>query len=193
MVRKAKYNRRYPSKKTVKKIVKYELAKNMETKFLAIAENGRSIIPPGALNATEYKLNNPTQGIAQSQRIGSQIKHTGLYMRGNFTNLGNNNVIRMIMYIPKDSDDSMQTETYSINTIVDTDKYTVLMDRLYTVNTQYPIKNFIIKKKLKMTTQFENTTNTITRNAIKLYFVSNGVGPNFPTLNLQVKTYFKDG
>ena len=192
MVRKAKYNRRYPSKKTVKKIVKYELAKNMETKFVTVVDSGQRIEPPGT-NNTEYVLNDAFQGTGQQERIGSQMKNTGLYMRGNITNVGNNNVVRMILYIPKAPASSMKNDTYSVNTIVDTDKYTVLLDKLYTVNTQYPIKNFIIKKKLRMTTQYLNNSNNVTKNILKLYFVSNGVASNFPELNLQTKTYFKDG
>lgn len=140
-----------------------------------------------------------SQGDTQNDRQGNQIIVTGIYSKL-FINAGDGiNNCRVILYIPRDADDSLSTLTPS--QAIDMDKYTVLYDRIINVSTtagDYS-KPFVIARKFNkgrrkgMTVQYSSTTGTsVERNNLKLYVVGDSGAIPDPNFNGHIRVYYKD-
>lgn len=149
-----------------------------------------------------YTLNDVALGNQQSQRDGNQILVTGIYGKGVIQFPDTYNIVRMILYIPKDSDHKLGTDdTIDVPTLLDQDRYTILEDRYFAgaYDGGPRVKTFTIKKSFTrggrkgMVTRWDGVNATdFSRNPIGLYFVSDSVAVSDPTVTLQLRTYYKD-
>lgn len=190
MVRKMQMRRRRPVRRqNLKKVIKSVLMKNVEKKF-----NLWSPVSPTSdfnnTNPLDESLTDISQGVAQTGRVGNQIKMTGQYGKVFLVNTGaNTSLVRWIMYIPKEANDALSSLQYSDP--IDKDRYTVLEDRFLTLgslqndNGSIPATKIVnIRRRLRNTVQFSGSGATsYTKNPIKVYAVSNSAD------NISVRGY----
>lgn len=190
----------HPSQRTaVKKIVQKTINRNSETKFRLISYNGQAITDT-ARTPINILLQNITQGDSQTQRQGNQIIVTGLFFSLTFLYADDTNIVRLIIYMPKDITDDMATDTISVNTAIDLDKYTVLEDRkVFVDNTSHKQAKFNYKKKFNKGTRrglqtiwHSTAGGDVTKNAIKFYVVSDSTAISDPAMSGEVRLYYKD-
>lgn len=170
--------------------------KNIETKFKLTDFNGT---PTSVFNsAVPYHtwLNTVGSGSGQHNRIGHQVKHTGMYGRLFLeAPLGGGApaqaLCRLIMYIPKNSDDDLNIP---YNGAVDTDKFTILMEKLFVVGSDASVPRTItmqIKRKLRNVTQYSGGNAVdVSKNPIGLFIVSDTVDD--VEINGFIKCFYKD-
>jgi len=202
------YRRRYKRRRqNVRSLVKREIDAQAEKKFKIVSWSGKDI-PSSAGTPVDQVVSTTDQGTGQQYRIGNMTMLTGLYADLWFTiqdvGAGTGGVpqftaIRMLLYIPKEA--SSPLASMAFNGAPDTDKYTVLMDKLITLD-QY---NLIKRRQLKFSwtrngrrgihQQFSGSAGTtVTKNPVYLYLVSDYAGANTlpPHVDGYIKCYFKD-
>lgn len=179
-------------------ICQRRIEKNQETHFgynslsaVGIYDNARS--------GRSYELTDIDQGDTQYTRTGNSIFVTGFYFRGYLTCADTTNLVRVIMYIPKDPSSVLAPSPQSN---LDMDVCTIIYDKLFTLAYQQDTHQriLIIKKKFNrgrkrgIHVQYEDGTGTnVTKNKIMLYFVSDSAAVSDPTIDGQARLYFKDG
>lgn len=169
---------------------------NQETKRLDVAWNGVSI-PSGGIGAYTINLINLSQGPGEQQRVGDQIFITGMYGRFQITGADATNIARVLIYIPRDTDDVLS----SIETYQDPDPslYTVLYDRTVTLTAngefvkQITCKlNFRRGNRRGIRVKYAGATTTPTWNNIKMVATSDSGAVTHPTLSGHLNLYMKD-
>lgn len=141
-------------------------------------------------------------GTSATQRIGDKCSVTGMYYKliaeHNYNNT-QHEMVRVIMYIPKNTTDSMSTEVQppGVNDNIDFNKYTVLYDRKVCLNQYTPCHQFLIKKrwhKKGLGLTFDgNGAGDITKNKVQIYIVSNvSNSANYPRYQVYGQTWFTD-
>lgn len=105
-------------------------------------------------------------------------------------------VLRVVLYTPKQESNKLSTLTFAQR--IDPDEQTVWMDKLITVNTDYPVKRFYVKKRWYrgripgMRVEWKTGTATDNlHNHIYLIMVSNET-TNLPYVNGDCTLYYKD-
>lgn len=178
----------------LKKLVKSMINNNTETKTGIQTFASTTVTSAG----TNYPIPELAAGVKQNERVGNQIRMTSLRIKGIFNQTGSHvyDVVRCVVYIPKDPDDLLNVDT---TMAIDQDKFTVLSDRLVPLSAAAdPVKLFnkvLLFNKGKrngMRVQFSSDLATsCTKNNIKMYLVS--MHPvNQPTFSGYWRFYFKD-
>lgn len=183
-------------KRNFKKAIQAVINSNLETKQRDIELNSVAI-PDQALGGITYELPYLTQGDGQNGRTGNLINVTGIYSMFHFRAADTTNAIRIILYIPKCPTDEVAVDYYEL---IDQDKYTVLYDRLISLSTQGPTsKTVSLRRSFKrggkkgIAVHYSSgTANAYTKNAIKLYFVSDSGAVTHPDVSGFLRMYFKD-
>lgn len=178
------------------------ISRNLEKKFTV---NIANLVGVSNTYAATYELNDPDQGDGQNDRNGNQIKVTGFYgqwiVQQAHTPVSSpyKPLVRVVMYIPKDPDDS--TPISAIGSEIDTDLYTVLHDQMFEVsNITHGPQKITFKKsftrggKVGMNTQFNGAAGTtVTKNPIRLLFYSDqSLSSEYPLLTGHMKCWFTD-
>lgn len=180
----------------VKKLIQRTINSNLET-FHKDFEIDTTIHDEGR---TPYSiaLNGVATGDSASTRTGNQITVTGIYGKFVLTGSDTTNIVRIILYIPKNPTEEIST--ISITALLDVDKFTVLSDKLYNLSTSGPImrtivmaKNFHRGSRKGITTQYHSTgASDFSKNPIYLYAVSDSAAINDPTIQGNIRCYYKD-
>lgn len=195
--RRYKKKRMYRPSKALRTYVQKTISANQETKQRDLSWDAVSIQDAGRSPITAV-INDLAQGDTQNTRDGNQVRITGLYGKFVVTGADSTNIVRFIMYIPKDQTDALSS--VDIHTLIDQDSYTVLYDRTITttsggVNQKVftVAKNFHRGSRKGLLTQYYGTGSTdFVKNPIKLYVVSDSLAVSDPSLTGHLRTYFKD-
>lgn len=196
----SKISRNFSSK--VQKV----LNRNVETKFKPTLAIGIAVTD-STVSPTELNLNDVSQGLLQVSRVGNQVRMTGY--RYSVQIIPNPSAIspsiytprvRCIVYIPRDPTQLLSSATpLPITANIDTDRFTVLYDRMWTAPFQAQNLERIIRKSFKkfgggMVTQWASATSTdFTKGRLQMYLVSDtSAASEHPVAYIRGKAYFKD-
>lgn len=189
---------RQPSK-AVKNYVQRTISKNIETKQRDLSWDCISIQDPGRTPIAS-NLIDLSQGDTQNTRAGNQVFVTGFYGKFVVAGADTTNIVRMVVYIPRDPTDTLAADTIGVTSLIDQDSYTVLYDKYITTSSAGEnakvftvAKNFHrgSRKGLRVIWNGVGTTD-ITKNFIKLYVVSDSGAVSDPCLSGHLRTYYKD-
>lgn len=187
--RKMYKRRRKTVPKHIRQFVQSKINVNQETKHV----NSNVVSLGISSTATNVDVLNIAQGTDRFERVGNDIRVTGFY--GRFQMIGGDatNVIRAIMYIPKDPSATLTgANTYGL---IDPNVATILYDRLHVTTLNGPnTKVFTMAKKFKgkgLHVEWDDT-GTIKKNRIRLLFVSDSGASLHPTLDYHWACYYKD-
>lgn len=181
------------------RVVQKMISGNQETKLRTVTYN-ETAIEGASGTPLNSQLTAISQGDDQTDRTGNLIFATGIYARFAVTGADSTNKIRMMFYIPKDSDDSLDGS--DIHSAIDLDKYTILFDRVLLTsqngNDNIGVtfkKSFTRRGKAKgISVRYSGTTsNDVAQNGIKFYCVSDSDAVSHPTITGHYRFYFKDG
>lgn len=184
--------------KAIASAVQQRISSNLETKQRSISWDEVAVDAAGGA-PINWALTDIDQGDSQADRTGNQVWVTGYFARLAFAVGDTTNLIRVVVYIPKDSDDSLSSGT-DIHTNIDLDKFTVLYDKLVALNANGDaVKVIQFKKKFNRGRRrgvnaryFSGTGTDIAKNAIKLYVVSDSLAAPDPTISGGMRVYYKD-
>lgn len=184
-------------RKQVRNLVQRQISRNIETKQRAGTWD-ETPIDNSAGTPITAQLTDLDTGDSQSTRTGNQVFVTGIYARWSVTCADTTNLVRIVVYMPKDTDDSMSG--IDIHSNIDLDKHTVLFDRLVPLTLAGDaVKVVTFKKKFNkgnrrgVNVRYFSATGTDTsKNAIKLYVVSDSDVASDPLLSGSYRLYFKD-
>lgn len=173
------------------------ILKNQETKLVVATFNDISLTT-GSLLPYAYAFNDIGQGVTQQSRVGNQIKITSMKYNFFFTGADATNSIRVIFYIPRDP--NIVISGLNFNQAPDLDQFTILKDMfICTSNTgnncvrRVGWINFKKGRSTGMTCQYSGPAgNSVTKNRILMYAVSDSGVVNHPTLNGYTRIYYKD-
>lgn len=198
--RRRRQMKKRPARQNLVRLVRNVVNKQAETKYHLITPAGG----PGETfdNNIPYE-NHLTQvavGTGPSARVGNQIKLTGMYGKlflVNATGASPTTLCRVILYIPKEANDTLAGLSYY--SPPDQDRFTILKEQFLTIGTNgvgasanipsSRILNF--KRKLRNTVQFSGSNgNDVSKNPIRIYMVSNT--PDDISVRGFVYTYYKD-
>ncbi len=200
-----KYSKK-SSYKSMKRIAKQVMAKNIETK-VHTAEYSDAFI--GA-NSTAYIIATSVVDIAggtkSGERVGERITATSLKYDLFFTGAQDTNSLRVIFYIPKSPTDLLWQgpagTNLAFNQAIDFNRYTVLKDMFIPTNLNG--QNCVRKqgyisfrnkgKRLGMPVIYDTDLSvSCTKNRIMVYMVSDSVSPiTTPKVNGYVRLFYKD-
>lgn len=179
--------------------VKALVRKQQETKFVGLSYAAQPI-QDALRTPVDTDMNGVAVGTGYAARIGHQITVTGYHGEFMFTGADATNIMRMVIYVPKDPDDSLSADITGVTTLIDLDRYTVLMDRLIGttsggVNQQRVVfkKKFAKGNRRGMQTQFFGTNATdFSKNRLRLYITSDSGAISDPTVSGRFRCYYKD-
>lgn len=192
-----KRRRRGPKRRTFKRRrVSNAVRRYVQSKIKSNAETKRvnSNVVDLDISSTQSDIDilNLSKGTEYYERIGDKINVTGFY--GKFQMIGGDatNVIRVILYIPRDPSLTLTgANTYGI---IDPAVATILYDRLHTTTLNGPnTRIFTVAKKFRgkgMTVEWSGAT--IKKNRLRMLFVSDSGAVTHPTLSYHWVAYFKD-
>lgn len=173
---------------------------NIETKFHTNSWSSSGIQDVGR-TPIDADLNNVAVGTGAANREGHQISLTGLYGKFVVTGADATNIVRVILYIPKDPTSSLSSVGgIGISTLIDQDRFTVMYDKYFTTTSNGPNqKVFTIARKWNkgsrkgIQTQFYGGASTdFAKNRLKLYVVGDSGAVSDPSLTGNIRCYFKD-
>lgn len=180
--------------KSLQKYIQKKIEKNIETKHV-YAEASATSVSTSVLNT---QISTIPQGDDEFRRTGNKVTMTGFYGKFQIVGADTTNVVRIVLYIPKDPDDTLSgLNTYQI---LDQDRFTILSDRLVTTSSSGVNNKVItIAKKFNrgrrrgVVTQFASSTTTdVAKNALKIAWVSDSAAVSHPTIAYHYVMYFKD-
>lgn len=189
MPRKYKKNRRKQVPKYVKQYVQNKISSNLETKRIVSNVSELDIDSTG----TQVDILNISLGTQYYERIGQIINCTGFYGKFQMTGGDATNVIRAILYIPKDP--SLTLTGLNTYAVIDPNVATILYDKVHTTTLNGPnTKIFEIKKKFfgKGLRVEWSATGSIHKNRLRLAFVSDSGAVSHPELSYHWIAYYKD-
>lgn len=175
------------------------LDKNIETKLLNNAWDGVNIQDSGRTPLSQ-NLTQISQGIAQNQRLGNQVRLTGLYLDGVIVAADTSNTVRVLVYSPKDP--SNEITNLAFNQSPDMDQFDVYYDRFVAVGTNGGLiaRRIRFKKSFKQGGRSKGRIHQFTGSGgttyqtrpIFLYMVSDSLAVSDPDFSGHVTTYYKD-
>lgn len=194
----AKGKRRVGKRQTFAQKVRAVQMNQTETKRKEAASYTSELLTNSAINLALHDI---SSGDTLSTRDGEEVYFRSVYARLTLA-LGASattaQVVRFILYHPYQQNDIMSAASY-LN-YIEPERYQVFMDKIYTVNSDSPIKIVKIAKKfynkarqgLKM--HWTSGTGTdISRGALYLCIVSDQAsGATNPQLNGRVNVFYKD-
>lgn len=185
--------------RAVQRYVNKQIGKNIETKFGIV--NWDTTVQDEGRTPIDQSLVALAVGDTQSSRTGNQLRLTGLYGQFICRQADTTNIVRMILYIPKNKTVTMSAAGgIGVLSAVDLDKFTVLEDKLLHMNNvggnqKYAkiAKKFNRGSRAGIKVQYDGTTATdVTENDLRLYVVSDSTVINDPAFLGNMRTYFKD-
>ena len=191
-----KGNRKRP---TLRRMVQKEISKNLETKE-DVAQYAAVTIGDVASGLNRnYSLVDIAQGTGQQQRIGNSVMCTGAHIRLGFKPGSLDELMRVIIYSPKDVSQTL-TST-SVETLVDLDQFNILYDRVWAMGStgQGGVSSTINlsftrggRKGRKLGWSGSGAT-TYTQGPLFMYIVSTKNGATYPTFTGSHRLFYKDG
>lgn len=186
--------KRWYKKKNYKRFRKFNYAKP-EKKFKINTFSGISI---GAGTPVSQELTYIANGTQQNERIGNQIRVTGIFADLIITGADTTNTIRMIIYIPHDPSNTLSSLMY--NGAPDMDQFTILYDKIITTSSNGPNnKRVMIRRsytrgyKKGIRIQYYGSAATdVSKNRILIYVVSDSAAIPDPQLNGYLRMYYTD-
>lgn len=196
--RKRVYRRRPLTSRTVKAIVNKTVQKRSETKFKILSQTTPFALVAGT--ALDLDITDLGQSVTQNGRIGNQVRWSGIYTK--FAVQSETTMVsqvRIIMYIPYDSDDTLGIGISPMS-LIDEDRFTILYDKTMSLNAHglqgrlCTLKNSFFKGMRKgIQSQWSSSTSTsCTRNALKIAICTNAASADKCTIMYQGRCYFKD-
>lgn len=185
----------------VKAIASSVVKASSETKWKEWTYGAQAISTSAVGNVVDQALNTISGGSGKSARDGNQIFMSGLHGKFVIAGADTTNIIRVILYIPKDHDDTLTADVLEVKDIVNMDKYTVLTDFYITTSQNgNDAKTFSIRRKFNkgkkrgIVTQWQSSTSTdFSKNPLRLYIVSDSGIVSHPALTGYIKLFYKDG
>lgn len=183
----------------IRSIVKKAIQRNQETMVRTTVWSGTNITD-AVLSNFEYGVYEIDQGDSQRSRHGNQITITKFTFNG-FLTLGDAyNVVRAVLFIPRNTSSSLVTDGLEVDDAIDLDKYTVLHDKLYFITAGRNVVPINITKifnkgnrrGLKMIYKGATGSSDIEKNKMSLYLVSDSGAISHPQLSGVARTFFKD-
>ena len=179
-------------RKAVQKVV----SKNLETKT-AVFSHSADPIQDNGRTPIDDDLTGLVQGDSQNERVGNQIRLKSITFDGFFTVADTTNSIRMVLYNPYDTDDSLSGSALAFNGNIDLDKFRVLRDIWIPLASGGPAnarKRFRVNfKGSGLRIQWSDTTATSqTLNRPRLYIVSDSAAVSDPELSGHVRVKYTD-
>lgn len=200
-----RYRRRFRSRKSfyskVKTIANAVVKKNIETKYISFNPNAGVISNNAIGSSLTVDLNTMGTGSGPSTRTGNQVRTTGYHGKFVVTGADATNIVRFVLYIPKNTGDDLKLDGTEVYSDIDQDKYTVLKDFFVSTSANGPdTKQISLRGKFNsgkrsgILTQFNgNTSSTCMKGLLKLYAVSDSGVTSHPTLTGHMRIYYKDG
>ena len=192
-----RFRRRTRRKGGLKKLIKKMIAKAVETKTY-----GYTLDTAISTTGVNYDISSNTQGIDQNDRIGNVYTLTSFRYKAcyfhNQASVDNSQLVRVVLYLPKNVDDLISTGT-AVTDAIDQDRYNILSDRLvpFSRNGQ-PARLFHLFKPFNrgmrkgMHIRFSGPAATdFEQNRLMLYMVSTS-GADTPSVKGWWRAYFKD-
>ncbi len=179
-------------RKTIRQIVQSVVNTNKNTGFIETAIAGGVDATP----ATHNLMFSTTGAGDEEKRSSPTIRVMGLRMSG-FLALGDStNLLRMVVYIPKDPDGALSS--LNLHGPIDTDTARVLYDRLIALDvSNYHRGKFLFRKsfgKNGLKCVYNDADTQPQQNNIKVTFVSDSGGIPNPTIatDSYVHVYYKN-
>ncbi len=191
-------SKRQVSKK-VKQYVKKTIQSHQETNMRHVGGTTAGIGDGVVLAGLNLHLSDISAGDAQGQRQGNQITVTSVRFKG-YLELGDSqNIVRIIMYIPKSAGAVISTNT-SLSDPVDFDQFTVLKDVKVHANSNgnyYSLfnlfKRFNKGQRKGMSQLYSSTTSTsYSKNPLWIYMCSDSTAAPSPALAYERLLTYKD-
>jgi hypothetical protein len=187
--------RKTKKRNTIKKIIKSMINNNIETKT---AVHNYTTIEVSNVGVN-HDITALAQGLQQQDRVGNQIKLTSFRLKGCFYSDYTHDLVRVIIYIPKNVNELLATSTTPTDPL-DQDKYTILSDRLIPLSNQgSPVKPYnkviLFNKGLRNGLNVHYTTNlasSCTKNQLMVYMCSGSGASPHPKFSGYWRFYFKD-
>ena len=178
----------------LKKMIKAAIAGSQETKTLGVEIN------TGISNVgVNYDISSIAGGSNQNQRIGNTYKMTSFRLKGGVFGSDTTNLVRIVIYIPKDPTHTIDTGLQALSPI-DLDRFTVLSDRLIPTASQGPNCKLFNKvclfnkgRRTGLNVRFHSSlASSIVKNRLMVYMVSDSSAASHPTFTGWWRFYFKD-
>jgi len=181
-------------KSNLKKMIKSMISGSQETK--TVAQTINTTISDVGVNTDISSLSGGSQ---QNQRIGNSYKMTSFRLKGGVYGADNTNLVRIVIYVPKDATHLISTSTQA-HTALDQDRFTILSDRLVPLALDGPNCKLYNKvclfnkgRRTGMRIQFtDNALSSVVKNRLMLYMVSDSAAPSHPSFKGWWRFYFKD-
>lgn len=178
----------------LKKMVKKMIAGSQETKT-----NAGTFTPTISDVGVNYDMSSIGGGTKQNERVGNSYIMTSFRLKGGIFGADSSNLVRIIIYVPKDATHLIPTSTQPFDPI-DLDRYTVLSDRLITTADVGPgcklynkVCLFNRGRRRGMRVQFtDNLASSVVKNRLLVYCVSDSAAVSHPQFKGWWRFYFKD-
>jgi len=181
-------------KSSLKKMIKNMIAGSQETK--TVAQTIDTTISNVGVNTD---ISSIAGGSGQQQRIGNSYKMTSFRLKGGVYGADNTNLVRIVIYVPKDATHLISTSTQA-HTALDLDRFTILSDRLMPFALDGPNCKLYNKvclfnkgRRTGMHVQFtDDALTSVVKNRLMIYMVSDSAAVSHPSFKGWWRFYFKD-
>lgn len=146
----------------------------------------------------DQSLVNIGTGVGQQDRVGNKINVNRLQGKFGFkAATGKTSLIRFTVYVPRDITRRMSIDGIDVYDIIDTDTYTVLLDKYIMVSDSGPATRvYTFDKKFrgygKVVDYTGGSSTSCIKNFMRLHVVSDSVAAADPTMTGNVKITFRD-
>lgn len=192
--------RRFRRRPNFKKAVKAIIASTHEKKYEDTFYSSVGISSSGQTDQL-YTL---ASGSDEDERTGFKIRLQGIYGKLLLTNGDDTNVVRVVLYANKGDNSSTATMPYGIYNKIDTELYTVYMDKH--IHLKAPFSGGTDQKQVIVRHNFKNKYNayqgkyhaydtiatTSGTNRIYMYIVSDSTAIAHPTVLGNIRCYYTD-
>ncbi len=200
MPRKKKRKRESDGKKALKMVRRLKSAVELKHFDFMVSD------PDVNYNGEFRTLNEIPQGDTDETRDGDSLFMTSYEIRGRWEigDAGDKNTMRIIMMLDKaglevtTAGDLLQVvaSQFGVVSAYDQDNrsnWILLADRTYSMYDNKPVVPFHFKGKLNKKVQFAGgSTTAFTKNALRIFYISNAAGATGPTINLFSRVFFTD-
>lgn len=183
------------TKRSFTQKVQQQINRNLERKHVGNTLNAISYDTTG----TNYELTTLAQGDDTNQRTGREVRATSFRFDAVMHYADTTNIIRVILYIAKDNDDTLSGTT--VYSLIDHDSFHVLHDEYYAVGNSGPMvtkiklrKSWINGGKSRgMLLKYTSSASEVSvQNTLKMFIVSDSGASVHPTITGRYNLYFTD-
>lgn len=187
-----KYGRkRHTSRRTIKKVVNKILDSKIEKKRISYTWNASTVgTTPAETNLTASII----EGTSSNERVGHSVTLTGLYGKFTVTAADDSNVVRLVIYRPRDPADNLANDALTVKGSIDPDKYFVYSDRLVLVSaiTKYLAQTTFKLNMNNLKCRYDTATGEAIQNPVRVFQVSDSAVSSHPTLDGHLYLYYND-